>query len=197
MQLSIRSLTRSGVLAALSVLLALYVKFPLFPSAPYLLYEPSDVPLLISSALLGPGWAAGISAVTALVLGAAAGGGAIGVLSRFLGSAALGVGAALVFRRSGRFWPSVAAGGALYVAVEVLLTLVTGPLFLGLTLCGAAMMSLTVVVPFNLLKVGINAVLALPVWTVLQRLGAGAAAPGRGLPTSPVAYRKTAPPHCL
>ena len=51
---------RAGLLAAAAVVLANALHVPLLPAAPYLLYEPSDVPLLFSAFLLGPAWTAGV-----------------------------------------------------------------------------------------------------------------------------------------
>ena len=45
-----------GMLAALAVLLVALIHFPLIPAAPFLEYDPADVPILIGTFLYGP-WA--------------------------------------------------------------------------------------------------------------------------------------------
>ncbi len=50
----LQRLTTAGVLAALSLVLMITVRFPIFPSAPFYEMEFSDVPILLCSSLLGP-----------------------------------------------------------------------------------------------------------------------------------------------
>lgn len=164
----VRQVATSGVLSALAVVLALVIRFPLLPAAPYLIYEPSDVPLLLAAFRLSPLWVTGISAAVAVVMGLTGSGGLIGMTSRFVGSAALGLTAAVVYQRvaaRGRGKVvSVVAGVVVYTLAEVALTLILGPLFFG-DLQTALAMILPVVVPFNLIKGGLNGVAALLVDT--------------------------------
>ena len=51
---NLQRLTTAGVLAALSLVLMVTVRFPIFPSAPFYEMEFSDVPILLCSSLLGP-----------------------------------------------------------------------------------------------------------------------------------------------
>ena len=50
----LQRLTTAAVLAALSSVLMVTVRFPIFPSAPFYEMEFADVPILICSAILGP-----------------------------------------------------------------------------------------------------------------------------------------------
>lgn len=160
----VRQITTSGILSALAVVLALIVRFPLLPSAPFLMYEPSDVPLLLGAFRLSPLWVTGISAAVAVVMGLTGTGGIIGMVSRFVGSSALALTAAVVYRRlAGRSRSkliSVAAGIAVYTLAEIALTIILGPLFFGDVRMALAMI-LPVIIPFNLLKGTINGVAAL------------------------------------
>ena len=47
-------LVKLGLLAAISVVLVLFVKFPLFPDAPFIEYDLADVPILIGTFMFGP-----------------------------------------------------------------------------------------------------------------------------------------------
>jgi len=172
---AVRQTTASGILAGLAVALALTVRFPLLPAAPYLLYEPSDVPLLLGAFRLSPAWVSGIAGVVAVALALVGGGGPIGLVSRFVGSAALALTAALIHRRLARRRRgrliSVAAGILVYTLAEVLLTVVLGPLFFG-DMRTALAMVLPVVVPFNLLKGTINGAAALIVDSAVAEVAA-------------------------
>ncbi|MFO7275177.1 MAG: ECF transporter S component [Bacillota bacterium] len=159
-----RQVATSGVLSALAVILALAVRFPLLPAAPYLIYEPSDVPLLLGAFRLSPWWVTAMSGAVAIVMALVGSGGLIGAVSRFVGSAALALTAAWVYRRlAGRprsKLTGVVAGIVVYTLAEVALTFILGPLFFG-DLRSALAVILPVVVPFNLLKGAINGMAAL------------------------------------
>lgn len=47
-------LVKLGLLAAISVVLVLFVKFPIFPAASFLEYDLADVPILIGTFMFGP-----------------------------------------------------------------------------------------------------------------------------------------------
>jgi len=152
------------------VVLALTVRFPILSAAPYLLYEPSDVPLLLGAFRLTPRWVTGMALVIALAMALVGGGGIVGMISRFAGSAALALTAAVVHRRLARARTGrligVATGIVVYTLAEVALTVVLGPLFFG-DLGTALALIVPVVIPFNLIKGCINGVAALLVDSAL------------------------------
>ena len=41
--LNLRYLTQMGVLAAISIVLVYLIRFPIFPAAPFLEYDPADI----------------------------------------------------------------------------------------------------------------------------------------------------------
>ena len=45
----IRKLVTMAMLAALSIVLVYVVHFPIFPAAPFLEYDPADIPILIGT----------------------------------------------------------------------------------------------------------------------------------------------------
>ena len=48
---SLRKLTAMGLLVALSVLLIWQIHFPIFPAAPWMEYDPADIPIFIGTFL--------------------------------------------------------------------------------------------------------------------------------------------------
>ena len=55
-----RKLTTLAMLAALAIVLVALIHFPLVPAAPFLEYDPADIPIFIGTFLFGP--AAGLAA---------------------------------------------------------------------------------------------------------------------------------------
>ena len=84
----LQRLTTAAVLAALSLVLMVTVRFPIFPSAPFYEMEFADVPILVCSAVLGPVYALISLFVVCLVqtLTVSASSGIIGFLMHFLSS---------------------------------------------------------------------------------------------------------------
>lgn len=84
----LQRLTTAAVLAALSLVLMVTVRFPIFPSAPFYEMEFADVPILVCSAVLGPVYAIISLFVVCLIqtLTVSASSGIIGFLMHFLSS---------------------------------------------------------------------------------------------------------------
>ena len=57
-------LTKLAMLATISLVFVALIRIPLFPAAPYLTYDPADIPIFIATFAFGP--IAGLS-VTAVV----------------------------------------------------------------------------------------------------------------------------------
>ena len=64
-----RKLTTMAMLAALSVILVAVVHFPLFPAAPWMEYDPADIPIFICTFLYGPMAGLGLTLVVSVVQG--------------------------------------------------------------------------------------------------------------------------------
>ena len=81
MKFTTKTLTSLGVLAAFSVVLMLAIRVP-FPPAPFLEYDPADVPILIGAFLFGPVGGLILTALVSLLQGltVSAGSGFIGIV---------------------------------------------------------------------------------------------------------------------
>ena len=62
-----RKITFLAVLAALGIVLAILIRFPLF--AVYLEYDPADIPIYIGCFTFGPLWGLALTLVVALIQG--------------------------------------------------------------------------------------------------------------------------------
>ncbi len=84
----LQRLTTAAVLAALSLVLMVTVRFPIFPSATFYEMEFADVPILICSSVLGPVYSIASLLVVCIVqtLTVSSSSGIIGFLMHFLSS---------------------------------------------------------------------------------------------------------------
>ncbi len=156
-------LCQAALLAALAVVLVYLIHFPLIPAAPYLEYDMADVPVLLATLLFGPLWGLGILAVVSLIQAFLLGGnGWVGCAMHFVASGALVLLVGVLYGKSRRFSHAVLGMVIGTIAVAALMI----PLNLTLTVYVNGMpaelvrqMIFPAIVPFNLLKAGINCVL--------------------------------------
>lgn len=174
MQPKTKQIVTGGLLAAISIILVVTVRFPLF--LPYLIYEPGDVPILISAFVYGPAVGLLLSVVVAVLMAALTGlGGPFGAFMHFLATGALVVAAGLVYRR----WTSprglILAGVAGTLVMTILMifaNLLLTPVFYGLPREAVVKALLPGIIPFNLTKAAANSLLAGLVFQAIQvRLG--------------------------
>ena len=171
-----KKLTTLSMLVAISIVLMLVVRFPLFPSAAYLEYEPMDIPMLIAGFAYGP--VAGISVVivSALIQAfsvSASIGGWVGALMHVISSSTLvGVSAFIYSKKKTKKGAIIAliAGVAAMTLVMIPANLFITTNFYGVPIDVVKASMFTVTVPFNLAKAGINAVVTLLIYKPLKKI---------------------------
>jgi len=157
----------TGLMAGLALLLELFVHFPLF--AEYLLYSPGDVPVIVTSAVLGP--AAGVMAAfvkAALFVIMTGEGGPLGGLMHFVASGGMVLVLGLLTHRTRTSqWVLLPAAIVTRVALMVPMNLLITPIYTGLPVSVIAKTLVPVVIPFNAVHAGINTLVSLVVLGLL------------------------------
>lgn len=158
---------------AISVALGYLVHFPIFPSAPYLQYDPADIPILIGAFAFGP-LAGVILTVIASFIQAfiVVGDGFYGFLMHAIATSSLVVTAGLIYRFRhtivggivGLVSGTVAMGAVMVVANHFIT-----PIYLGVPASAVDPLLLPIILPFNLIKAGINSVVTFIVYKAVSR----------------------------
>ncbi len=161
-----------GLLTAVSYGLC-WVGFSIFPSAAFLKLEIAIVPILFSAFLFGPWWALPVALIKAVLHGITISGTGIwGILMDFISTAVLVVVAGLIYRkfhtRKGAV-AALAAGGISMLIVMVPLNLLITPIYTGAPVNAIVAMLLPVLIPFNLIKIVVNAVITFFLYKPLSR----------------------------
>lgn len=165
-------ITKMAMLAAISVVLVLLIRIP-FPPAPFLVYDPADIPIFIGAFAFGP--AAGliltiiVSFIQAFVLG---GDGLIGFFMHVVSTGAFVLMAGFIYKRNKTRKNAVIAliCGTIIMTVSMLLwNILITPLYLGVPREAVIAMLGTVILPFNLLKAGINSVVTFLTYKSIAR----------------------------
>lgn len=162
-QIAVKKITTLGVMAALSVALAFFIHIP-FPPAPFLEYDPADIPIFIVSFIFGPWWGIALTVLVSVLQGVtvSAGSGIYGILMHVFATSAFVIVSGIVYKYNKSFLGSVMAlslGCLTQALIMIPLNLIFTPMFLGSPLKAVLEMIIPVILPFNLMKAGINAVI--------------------------------------
>ncbi|HWR60776.1 MAG TPA: ECF transporter S component [Clostridia bacterium] len=167
-------LVRIGVLSALSIVLVMLIKFPIIPSAPFLEYEPGDVPMLVAAFMYGP--VAGlamtviVSAIQAFTVSAAAGW--VGLVMHVISTGTFVVVSGSIYKKFHTFkgaFAALAAGSICMVLVMIPSNLFFSVKFYGIPYDAVVAMLPTAILPFNLIKSLANSLLVILVYKPLRR----------------------------
>lgn len=169
----VNTLVKMGLMAALSIVLALLVRFPLF--VPFLEYDAADIPILIVAFAYGPLHGVALTFVVSVIQGitVSAGSGWIGIVMHFVSTSAFCLIAGFIYRYNRKFAGAVwglVAGAIASALIMCGLNLVFMPMFLNTSLDEVKGMILPVILPFNLVKAGINSAVTLVLYKHVKRL---------------------------
>ena len=159
--ISTLKLTTMGILAGLSVALVFLIRFPIIPAAPFLEYDPADVPILIATFIYGPAAGLIVTIIASVIQGltVSAGSGAYGIIMHIISTGTFVLTAGLTYRaKRGRLGAGIGLvlGVLVSAAVMIPANLIVTPLFMDASREFVASMLLPAIIPFNLAKSGIN-----------------------------------------
>ncbi len=157
------------MLTALSVVLVCTVHIPLIPAAPFLEYDAADIPVLIGSLLLGPvsGMVVLLAVCIIQAITVSASSGWIGFLMHFIASSVLIIIPSVIYKRkktTSSLIIGLILGTVAMAAVMIPLNLIFTGIFLGAGTQAVIEMLIPAIIPFNLLKAGINSAVTFAVF---------------------------------
>ncbi|EEX48037.1 MULTISPECIES: ECF transporter S component [Jonquetella] len=161
----VHKLTRLAFLTCLSVILILAIRFPILPQAPFLEYEPGDVPMILAGLLYGPGAGLAVTVAASLIqtLTVSSGSGPIGLVMHIVATSALVAIPSFLYRRrcsSGSLAKGLLLGSLVMTLLMIPLNLVMTVWFLGVPRQVVVSMLVPAIIPFNLIKSLSNSALA-------------------------------------
>ena len=172
MKVSTKKMAVMAMLAAVSVLLVL-IHIP-FPPAPFLEYDPADIPILIGTFAYGPTAGIIITVVVSVIQGftLSASSGIIGIVMHILATGSFALVVGLIYQRKKTRKSAILALGLGVITMTVmmvLMNLIFTPIFMGTPVETVAGMLLPIIIPFNLMKASINAVATLLLYKAVSR----------------------------
>jgi len=156
-------LTKLAMLATISLVFVALIRIPLFPAAPYLTYDPADIPIFIATFAFGPIAGLSVTAVVSFVQAFMLGGdGFIGFFMHFVATGSFVLVAGLIYKKHKTKKYAVIAlvcGTIVMTTSMIAWNLVITPIFLGVPREAVVAMILPILLPFNLLKASINSLI--------------------------------------
>ncbi len=168
----VRTLAILAMLAAISVVLIWLVHFPIIPVAPWLEYDPADIPILIGTLIYGPVMglvlliaAAGVQAITV-----SAQSGVIGFVMHVIATGTMVLTAGLIQKRMKSdkgILTALIIGACAMIAIMIPANLILTPIFYGQPRQAVIELLLPAIIPFNAIKSLVNGVFA---FLIFQRV---------------------------
>ena len=170
-----KKITRMGMLIAISVVLGYFIHFPLFPSATFLKYDPADIPIFIAAFMYGPVSGLCVAVIGSVIQGllSTSSSGIIGVIMNILATGSFTIVAGFIYQKSKT---RNGAATALIVGVITMTAVMCGcnliftPIYTGAPVSAVIAMLVPVIIPFNLLKSGINAAITFILYKSISRI---------------------------
>lgn len=170
----LKKLATLGVLAACSIVLMLAIRIP-FPPAPFLEYDPADIPIFIGTFLFGPYWGFSLTVVVSLIQGltVSAGSSWIGIIMHIAATGCFALLAGFVYKKhrdKKHAYIALVLGVMVQTAIMALMNLWLTPVFMGTPRETVMQMMLPVILPFNLIKAGANAVITALIYKRIHKV---------------------------
>ena len=157
-----RKITVMAMLAAISIILVYLIHFPIFPSAPFLEYDPADIPILIGAFAFGPVSGLVLTVIASLIqaVTVSASSGAYGFIMHIIPTGTMVLVAGGIYKirhtRVGALIGlvcGIVAWGAVMMVANHFIT----PAFTGWPTEQVDALLLPIILPFNLIKASVNA----------------------------------------
>ncbi|MDD7347125.1 MAG: ECF transporter S component [Clostridiales bacterium] len=164
---SSKTIAKIGLMTAISCVLLLIIRIP-FPPAPFLRYDPADVPIFVTAFAFGPIPGIIVTIVVSLIQAFALGeDGVYGFIMHVIATGSFVVVASTFYsvkKSKKRAMEGIVAGVVVMTIIMCLANMVITPLFMGIPKSAVMPMILPVVLPFNLLKAGINGAITMIIY---------------------------------
>lgn len=164
MNKNLKKLSVMGMLCAVSVVLVSLIHFPLFPAAPFLEYDPADIPIFIGTFSFGPIAGIVLTVITSVIQGftVSASSGVYGIIMHIIstGSFCVSAGTMYKFRKTKKGAAlALIIGTVTMTLVMIPANLIITPLFMGTPVSVVKSLLIPAIIPFNFVKAAANALI--------------------------------------
>lgn len=155
-----KKITTIGMMCAMAMVMNLLLHFPIIPAVSFLNYDPKDIVIVIASFIYGPFSAFVMSAICAVLDVMFRGGTILDVLMNMIATCMFSCVAGAIYKKE-----HTKKGALIGLGTGVILTTISmllwnyiiTPIYFGISREAVAAMLIPGILPFNLIKYGINA----------------------------------------
>lgn len=170
MNMNTKKITTVGILCAMAMIINLLISFPMVPAASFLRYDPKDIVIIIGGYIYGPWTVFVMSMITSLLELMLKGGTWIDVLMNVIASCTFGCMACYVYKKMHNQKGAVIgliAGTVLCVIAMLVWNYIVTPIYYQMPRSAVVAILLPGILPFNVLKCAINAVVTMMIYKPL------------------------------
>ena len=171
-RIDVRTLAVLAMLSAIACVLMLIVRINFMPAAPFLIYDPKDIIIVIGGFLYGPLAVIPMALIVAFVeMYTVSADGWVGFLMGVISSCAFSVPAALIYKHKHTLAGALiglVVGWLFVTGVMVLWNYIVTPVYRGFPREAIIPMLPTVFMPFNLIKYGLGAATTMLIYKPLS-----------------------------
>ena len=168
-----KQLTTLAMLAAIALVVTLFIRISFMPGAPFLVYDPKDVVIVVAGLMFGPLAAFILAIVVAFVeMITVSHSGIIGMLMGAMASITFACPAAFLYKHSNTLKSAVVGlvlGMLAATGTMILWNYLIIPLYTGMPREAVVGMLVPIILPFNLIKTGLNASIAMLVYKPITK----------------------------
>ena len=156
-------LAKMGMLIGISIILVVLIHVPIIPAAPYLEYDPADIPIFIGTFAFGPLAGLILTIIVSIIQGVtvSAGSQIWGIIMHIMATGSFAIVAGLIYKvKKTRKGAAIAIliGILVMIAVMCIANIIITPIYTGMPRKAVMALIPTAILPFNLIKAGINGV---------------------------------------
>ncbi len=171
MKKSLRDLMYGALLSALAFVSMYLIQIPIFPAAPYLQFDPSEIFSLFAAFFISPLMGVLVTLVKVILFYLVKqNGGIIGSILNFLAVSSFVYVAGVIYRRRKSFLLPLVMGTLVRVVVMIPSNIFFLPLYLGVPVKDVAVYLYSINIPFNVIVSGINGFLFVIIVYSLRRI---------------------------
>lgn len=174
--MKVKEMTTLGILSAMAVIVNLLVYFPIVPAVSFLKYDPKDIIIVIGGFIYGPFASFIMSAICSVLEIIFRGGTVLDVLMNMISTCAFACVAATIYKKNHTKKGAILALSVGVISTTLCMVLwnyIVTPIYFNMPREAVVAMMLPGIIPFNLLKAGLNAGITLflykSVVTILRR----------------------------
>lgn len=169
------TIAKLGILAAISVILVSLIHLPLIPAVPFLEYDPADVPILLGTFAMGPAAGIALTVIASVIQGVtvSAASSWYGIVMHIIATGTYVVVAGNIYKGHKTKKAAVialAAGTVCMALMMIPANLILTPIYMGAPRAVVASLLVPGIVPFNLIKAGLNSIITFLLYKRVSKL---------------------------